>query len=487
MQTLAELKPLTGTPDRWRAQGVGHALIVLTDAPDSDAACPGRDILMASLKRRVEKAESLKKTPVSAEMNDGLLVAWVWVDTTQTRFEQQGILRQALKLLLDEHPKILGLSLQGPQAQDVAGLALYAAWVNGAVLPSWKKSPPSALEAIKLQGGAPAPAQHAARIVADANTLARALTVLPPNELTPGRYRRRLRDLARNRGWRIEEFNLRRLRALGAGAFVAVAQGSPEADAAIVRLSYRGRGARQRLALVGKGICFDTGGHNLKPARYMFGMHEDMNGSAVALGILDAVTRLRLPVNVDCWLALAQNHISPQAYKQNDVVKAVDGTTIEIVHTDAEGRMVLADTLAMAARNQPDLIMDFATLTGSMHTALGSRYSGIFATDSRLAQLAVAVGDATGERVVAFPLAADYDAALDSKIADVKQCTPDGTADHILAARFLSRFVGNHPWLHMDLSASSNEGGLGAVGSDVTGFGVNWGVHFVDNWLKNKL
>ena len=207
----------------------------------------------------------------------------------------------------------------------------------------------------------------------------------------------------------------------------------------------------------------------------------------MALGILSAVTALRLPVNIDCWLALAQNHISAEAYKQNDVVRALNGTTIEIVHTDAEGRMVLADTLSLAARLKPELMVDFATLTGSMHTALGSRYSGIFATTPALAALATHVGDVCGERVVVFPLAKDYDPALDSKIADIKQCTAEGEADHILAARFLWRFIGQSPWVHMDLSASRNEGGLGAVGSDVTGFGVNWGVHFVDNWLKNKL
>jgi leucyl aminopeptidase len=171
----------------------------------------------------------------------------------------------------------------------------------------------------------------------------------------------------------------------------------------------------------------------------MYSMHEDMNGSAVALGILLAATRARLPVNVDCWLAIAENHISPTAYKQNDVVTALNGTTIEIVHTDAEGRMVLADTLTLAARAKPDLVLGFSTLTGSMHVALGARYSGVFATTETLAAQAVAAGRQSGERVCIFPMDADYDTALDSAVADVKQCTLDGDADHILAARFLMR------------------------------------------------
>jgi leucyl aminopeptidase len=207
----------------------------------------------------------------------------------------------------------------------------------------------------------------------------------------------------------------------------------------------------------------------------MAGMHEDMNGSAVALGILLAATRAQLPVAIDCWLALAQNHISPRAYKQNDVVTALNGTTIEIVHTDAEGRMVLSDTLTLAAREKPDLIVDFATLTGSMHVALGDRYSGFFATADDIARRALEAADKSGERLCRFPMDDDYDDALDSPVADVKQCTLEGGADHILAARLLKRFTEDRPWIHMDLSGSSCKGGLGAVATDVTGFGVAWG------------
>jgi leucyl aminopeptidase len=229
--------------------------------------------------------------------------------------------------------------------------------------------------------------------------------------------------------------------------------------------------------LVGKGICFDTGGHNLKPARYMHNMHEDMNGSAVALGILLAATQQKLVVNIDCWLAIAQNHIGPKAYKQNDIVTALNGTTIEVMHTDAEGRMVLADTLTFASRAKPDLMIDFATLTGSMAMALGARYSGVLGNRDELVQRAVAMGKQSGERLCAFPLDEDYESALDSKVADIKQCTLDGEADHILATRFLKRFVEHDvPWLHVDLSASRCEGGLGSVSSEVTGFGVAWGL-----------
>lgn len=483
----ARLQVLLGEPVQWSRRGIRHGLIVLTESPEGPTDFPGKSLLLSIMKRSGTKPEKLRSAALAAPL-DGVLLSWVWVNPADARFRIQSALCQALKGLMVERPAHLALSLHGAGAREVAAQALYVAWVNGAALPDRRKNPPSGVSVLHLHG---APLNdgrfHVAGEVARANTLARHLTLLPPNELTPGTYRQYMKVLAQRQAWRYREYTMARLRQMGAGAFMAVAQGSPVEDAAIVHLQYRGPKARRHAALVGKGICFDTGGHNLKPARYMYGMHEDMNGSAVALGILSAASALRLPVVLDVWLALAQNHISPLAYRQNDVVTALDGTTIEIVHTDAEGRMVLADTLTLASRQQPDLILDFATLTGSMHTALGSRQSGIFASDERLERLAKGVGQATGERVVPFPLAEDYDVALESKVADVKQCTPDGDADHILAARFLQRFTGQCPWVHMDLSASRHEGGLGAVGSDVTGFGVHWGVGFLDSWLKNGL
>jgi leucyl aminopeptidase len=307
----------------------------------------------------------------------------------------------------------------------------------------------------------------------------------PPNQLTPTLYRSRITELAKHNNWKHEEFDMNKLKQMGAGAFVAVGQGSEPQDAAIVHLSYQGRQPRKHIAIVGKGICFDTGGHNLKPAKYMLGMHEDMNGSAVALGVLLAATKLELPVKIDCWLAIAQNHISPTAYKQNDVVSALNGMTIEVVHTDAEGRMVLSDTLTLASRQKPDYIMDFATLTGSMISALGDRMSGIISNNPALACRAVGAGNKSGERIVAFPLEEDYDSDLESDIADIKQCTLDGGADHIHAARFLSKFIEHEiPWLHTDLSSANRKGGLGAIDTDTNGFGVGFGLELIKQLIE---
>jgi leucyl aminopeptidase len=477
---LAQLTATAGLPKALKA---AHLLVLLPKGKTLPRDLPHRELLAAVLKRRSIKTEEFS-TPVAANAADGGLIAWAMLDFSKTVFSLQTQVRKAMQLLLDEQPASVTIAVQGDDAQrrQAAEAAVYAAWVNGAPLPLHKKTADQRkpLQRIALHGFADNKLFDALRAQAEGNLLCRTLTVLPPNELTPGLYRKRASELARKNGWQFKEFDMKALRKLGAGAFVAVAQGSHDEDAAIVHLRYKHPKAKQTVALVGKGICFDTGGHNLKPARYMHGMHEDMNGSAVALGILLAATQQKLPVNIDCWLAIAQNHISPKAYKQNDIVRALNGTTIEIMHTDAEGRMVLADTLTLASRGKPDLMIDFATLTGSMAVALGSRYSGVLGNRDALLQQAVQTGQQSGERLCAFPMDEDYEPALDSKVADIKQCTLDGEADHILAARFLKRFVEHDvPWLHVDLSASRCDGGLGSVASDVTGFGVGWGLRML--------
>ena len=463
----------------------GHALILLPlskTLPDF----PGSPELKAVMQRRALKVDALAKSPVAVQLPGGTLAVVAMLKVDASTFEAHELVRKGLALLLAEHPKSLTLAVTGDATfkAHVSEAAVYAALVNAAPLPSRKSKTDAALKTVQLFGHKSADGFARVKALAEGNVLTRSLTVQGPDELTPGVYRKRIKALAKQYGWTVEEYSFAKLKKMGAGAFCAVAQGSPAKDAAIVRIRWeggkgKGKGSKP-VAFVGKGICFDTGGHNLKPAKYMQGMHEDMNGSAVVLGILAAASRLKLPVALEGWVALAENHISPQAYRQNEVVKALNGITIEVVHTDAEGRMVLADTLTLAARSKPALIADFATLTGSMHHALGSRMSGVFASSSALAHQASRAATASGERVVVFPYPEDYDSNLDSTVADVKQCSMEGEADHILATRFLSRFVGATPWLHMDLSGHSCKGGLGAVMSDTNGFGVAWGIALLE-------
>jgi leucyl aminopeptidase len=308
------------------------------------------------------------------------------------------------------------------------------------------------------------------------NHLARWLTTLPPNVLDTSSYPRALRQLAKREGWAFSFLDEAALKRQGAGAFLAVSRANEHRNAGIARLRYRARkGSRKRIALVGKGICFDTGGINLKSHKSMYQMHEDMQGSAVAVGTLLALSRMRVPHDIDCWLAITENQIGARAYRPQEVVRAANGVTIQVAHSDAEGRMVLADTLALAAREEPDIIIDFATLTGACVNALTERYSGAFTNRPEWHAAIERNGRDCGERVWPFPMDEDYDGDLESQVADVLQCTPDSKGDHILAARFLSRFVpAATPWIHLDLAASNRSGGLAHVPTDFTGFGVRY-------------
>jgi leucyl aminopeptidase len=308
------------------------------------------------------------------------------------------------------------------------------------------------------------------------NNLARWLTALPPNYLNARGYRSLLEQFSRRLGLKFKYYGERQLKRLGAGAFLAVSAGNATRDAGIAHLAYRPRGVRAaEVSLVGKGICFDTGGTNLKTHKSMLDMHTDMEGSAVALGSLYALKLLNSPLATDCWLAITENRIGPTAYQPQDVVRAINGTTIQVIHTDAEGRMVLADTLALAARAKPKVLIDYATLTGACVYALTERYSGAFSNRPGSRALIEAAGVRSGERVWCFPMDEDYETDLESGIADIMQCAVDGKGDHILAARFLKRFVPDSiAWLHLDLSAGTRAGGLAHIGTEITGFGVRY-------------
>jgi len=214
-------------------------------------------------------------------------------------------------------------------------------------------------------------------------------------------------------------------------------------------------------------------------------MHTDMAGSAVAVACLVALAELRAPLDVDAWLAISENNIGPSAYRPQEVVRASNGITIQVIHTDAEGRMVLADTLALVARTRPRLTIDFATLTGACVHALTERYSGVFTNRAHIAGDLVAAGAASGERVWSFPLDEDFDSDLESPVADIMQCSAEGKGDHILAARFLKRFIGDdNPWVHVDLSSATRRGGLAHVSTEIIGFGPRFTLELL---LTHKL
>ena len=313
---------------------------------------------------------------------------------------------------------------------------------------------------------------------AGATNLVRRLSVMAGNDLTPSRYVALALDLGRKAKLKTTFHDLHDLEKMGAGAFLAVSKASDDRGGGIVRLDWTPKGGKKKtpkLAVVGKGICFDTGGANLKTGAYMFGMNGDMAGSAVALATVLLAAKQQWPVQVSAYLAITDNMIGPKGFRPNDIVTSMSGKVIEVIDTDAEGRMILSDALHFASKDSPDLLLDFATLTGGCMRALGTSYSGVFSQSTRLHRPAVRAGVATGERVWPFPADRDYGDILKSDFGDFKQCRTGGGPDHIEAAWFLSQFIPRkQPWLHVDMSAIENDGGLAHVPTKQTGFGVRF-------------
>jgi leucyl aminopeptidase len=444
---------------------------------------PFASLLQASFDRAERTAGSHFTCSVPNKAHTTLVVGLV--ADAATPFALLDLAGSMVKSLPLKETSALGLASAGLAAgveRQCLEAGAAAAWAGDFALPTFKSKPtaPHRLARIVPVTRQAIDARRAAAVAAGTD-LVRWLTALPPDRLDPSGFRRLARSLARGHGLRTRFYGEAELKRLGAGAFLAVTRGSPRRNAGILHLRYQpaARGSRQAapVALVGKGLCFDTGGTNLKSHKSMLDMHVDMAGSAVALATLVALAELRYPRPVDAWLAIAENRIGPDAYQPQDVVTAMNGTTIQVIHTDAEGRMVLADTLALASRSKPSAIIDFATLTGSCVSALTDRYSGAFTNRPDWHEAVTAAGRQSGERVWCMPMDEDFDHELESKVADVIQCTVDGKGDHIYAARFLQRFVGKDiPWLHVDLSAATRSAGLAHVPGEITGFGVRFTV-----------
>jgi leucyl aminopeptidase len=451
----------------------------LAPSPTDWNALPHGAVLRALHERKVRKAGDTFHLRVGPRAQTLLVVACVAGEAST--FERLQAAGKLARSALDGDPQSLLVWQQGCNTAaaeatfNAAIAALEAAAFRFATFKSKPKTRARLLR-IDLARREKLPDFDLTLATAAGNNLARWLTALPPSTLDAGMYRRLLKQFAQRLHLSFKFYGETQLKRLGAGAFLAVARGNGLRDAGIAYLAYRPRGAAAAaVSLVGKGICFDTGGTNLKAHKSMLDMHTDMEGSAVALGSLYALHALRSPLAVDCWLAITENRIGPLAYKPQDIVRAANGTTIQVIHTDAEGRMVLADALSLASAKKPRAIIDYATLTGACVHALTERYSGAFTNRPEARTLIESAGTSSGERVWCFPMDVDYDTDLESSVADVMQCAADGKGDHILAARFLNRFVPNDiAWLHLDLAAGTRHGGLAHIATEITGFGVRY-------------
>jgi leucyl aminopeptidase len=396
-------------------------------------------------------------------------------------FEQLTFARKIVATTSEEKPGAVGILVIGfddATQKEIVLTVTAAALAAAFVMPEFKsKATPSPMRSIRIFGLKDR--VDLSRTVAEAsgNNLVRWLTAMPSNKLDAAAYIELTKELAGENGWQFRKYGIRELQKLGAGAFLAVAQGNDNESAAILHIKYRPgkKTANAAVSLVGKGIIFDTGGTNLKPFNSMLDMHIDMGGSAVALSTLKTISDLGLPFAVDCWLAITENRSGPNAYKSQDILTAANGKTIQTIHTDAEGRLVLADTLVLASREKPALIIDYATLTGACITGISDRFSGVFSNRAKLHPILKRAGRKSGERVWPFPIGDEFVAGLKSEIADLVQCRASGSGDHIYAASFLGEFVDKKiPWVHVDLSACTHKGGLAHVPSNVTGFGVRF-------------
>jgi leucyl aminopeptidase len=306
-----------------------------------------------------------------------------------------------------------------------------------------------------------------AAIGARAQNYARELQDTPANDLTPRALGERAQELT---GVDVEVHGRGFLAEQGMGAFLSVAQGSDQEPALIVA-RYDGGGGGPVLGLVGKAVTHDTGGLSIKPAASMVDMKFDMSGGAVVLGALQAIAALRLPVRVLAVIGATENAINGSATKPGDIVRAMTGTTIEVNNTDAEGRLVLCDCLAYAVREGAERIVDLATLTGGIVTALGSTYAGLFATDEDWAARVTAAGAAAGEPVWRMPLHSDYDEQIKGRYADL--VNSEGRKAHpIQGASFLKRFVGELPWAHVDIAGTAHDTGRAYAAKGGSGWGV---------------
>jgi leucyl aminopeptidase len=290
--------------------------------------------------------------------------------------------------------------------------------------------------------------------LAEATNFARDLVNEPPNVLTPSELANRASAMARQFGLDCEILDRSEMQDLGMGGLLGVAQGSIEPPKFII-LRYRGApdGGEKGLALVGKGITFDTGGISLKPAERMHEMKGDMAGAAAVIGAMYAIAALKPAINVTALVPTTENMPSGTAYRPGDILRIMNGKTIEIVNTDAEGRLVLADALSYAVKEGLAPIIDVATLTGGIVVALGSVMSGMFCNDETLSKEIITAGQVAGEKFWPMPLDDEYEESIQSDIADIKQ-TGGRYASAATAAKILEHFVGDAQWAHLDIAGT---------------------------------
>ena len=317
--------------------------------------------------------------------------------------------------------------------------------------------------------------------VVDGVLMARELVNEPPNVLYPEEFARRAGQL-RKLGLTVEVLDVKAMTKLGMGALLGVAQGSARPGRTVIMRWNGGKRGAQPVAFVGKGVCFDTGGISIKGAANMEDMKGDMGGAACVVGLMQALAARKAHVNAVGAIGLVENMPDGNAQRPGDIVTSMSGQTIEIINTDAEGRLVLADLLWYVSKKfKPKFIVDLATLTGAIMVALGTEHAGLFSNNDELAQRLSEAGAATGEKVWRMPLGPEYDKLIDSQFADMKN-TGGRHGGSITAAQFLQRFVDSTPWAHLDIAGTA----MGAPKTEINqSWGSGYGVRLLDRLVAD--
>ena len=337
---------------------------------------------------------------------------------------------------------------------------------------------------VTLAAGNPANARKAWSMrsgTADGVIFARDLVNEPANILYPEEFAKRATSL-RKLGVAVEIFDVADMKKLGMGALLGVGQGSRRDSRMAVMRWNGGKRGDKPVAFIGKGVCFDTGGISIKPAASMEDMKGDMAGAACVVGLMQSLAARKAKVNAIGAIGIVENMPDGNAQRPGDIVTSMSGQTIEIINTDAEGRLVLCDVLHyINDRFSPKFMIDLATLTGAIIVALGQEYAGMFSNDDKLSDRLTKAGLATGERVWRMPLGPEYDKMIDSKFADMKN-TGGRYGGSITAAQFLHRFVGKTPWAHLDIAGTA----MGSPQTDTNrSWSSGWGVRLLDQLVAD--
>ncbi|PZC49308.1 MAG: leucyl aminopeptidase [Chloroflexi bacterium] len=486
--TAANLLIFVPRADDPLAGGPAHAIDALLDGALSLLVAAGE---LTGKRGQVTVVHTLGRAPMTRVLVAGLGDPGA-IDLERVRNATATAARRA-RALADG---TLDVAIAGPPLDALDETDLAQAITEGLLLGLYRfdrhlhpKEAPKSISGARILGHDAAALAEGVRrgaILGEATNFCRDLANEPSNLLTPTEMAARAETMARDTGLEIQVLEESDAAELGMGSFLGVAKGSHQ-PAKMIILRHRGGGDEPGLALIGKGITFDTGGISLKPSASMVSMKQDMSGGAAVIAAIGALARLNAPANVTAIVPATENMPGGSAIKPSDVLTAMNGKTIEVLNTDAEGRLVLADALCYANHLGLTPLIDVATLTGAVAVALGTTTTGLMTNDDALGAEVIAAGAVSGEKIWQLPMFDDYDDLIKSPIADVKN-TGGRYAGAITAAKFLEVFAGDTPWVHLDMAGTDDaDKDSGATVRGATGVPVRTLVRWVlDRAAKQK-